>query len=84
MTRQPLNLLENLHKTLLQFLNPFTASLSQARQARAQILKTASPTTLISPPSCSLRQRFGNGGSDSLLQDQAGTSVRQMCRQRAY
>ncbi|KAM1012269.1 hypothetical protein ACFX2I_042420 [Malus domestica] len=54
MTRQPLNLLENLHKTLLQFLNPFTASLSQARQARAQILKTASPTTLISQPSSSL------------------------------
>ncbi|KAM0972676.1 hypothetical protein ACFX13_016361 [Malus domestica] len=41
MTRQPLNLLlESLPQTILQFLNPFTASLSQARQAHAQILKT--------------------------------------------
>ncbi|KAL6295521.1 hypothetical protein ACE6H2_003663 [Prunus campanulata] len=40
MTRQPLNLLDHLHQTILQFLNPFTASLSQARQAHAQILKT--------------------------------------------
>ncbi|KAM2373357.1 hypothetical protein PS2_042110 [Malus domestica] len=40
MTRQPLNLLKNLHKTLLQFLSPFTASSSQGPQAHAQILKT--------------------------------------------